>query len=59
MHYSINPKEIKTKIEKLGHMVTNIWNVKQYRTKIHLSMFLVVLKPAANNKGIFNVDILQ
>jgi hypothetical protein len=39
MHYSINPQEIKTEIEKLGHMVTNIWNVKRYRTKLPLSMF--------------------
>jgi hypothetical protein len=29
MHYSINPQEIKNEIEKLGHMVTNIWNIKQ------------------------------
>jgi hypothetical protein len=29
MHYSINPEEIKTEIEKLGHTVTNIWNIKQ------------------------------
>jgi hypothetical protein len=27
MHYSINPQEIKTEIEKLGHTVTNIWNI--------------------------------
>jgi hypothetical protein len=50
MHYSINPEEIKTEIEKLGHMVTNIWNIKQYRTKLPLSMFFVELKPALNNK---------
>jgi hypothetical protein len=29
MHYSTNPEELKTNIEKLGHMVTNIWNIKQ------------------------------
>jgi phosphoenolpyruvate carboxylase len=28
-----NPEEIKMEIEKLEHTVTNIWNVKQYRTK--------------------------
>jgi hypothetical protein len=39
MHYSINPQEIKTKIHKPGHTVTNILNIKQYRTKIPLSMF--------------------
>jgi hypothetical protein len=36
MHYCTNPEEIKTEIEKLGHMVTNVWNIKQYRTKLAL-----------------------
>jgi hypothetical protein len=35
----IDPEEIKTEIEKLGHVVTNIWNIKQYRTKLPFSMF--------------------
>jgi hypothetical protein len=59
MHYSINPQEIKTKIEKLGYIVTNVWNIKQYGTKLPLSMFFVELKPAPNNKGIFNVEYIQ
>jgi hypothetical protein len=25
MHYLINPEEIKTQIEKLGHTAANIW----------------------------------
>jgi hypothetical protein len=33
MHHSINREEIKTQIEKLGHTVTNICNIKQDRTK--------------------------
>jgi hypothetical protein len=58
MHHSINPQEIKTESEKLGHMITNIWNIKQYRTKLPLFMFFFLeLKPASNNKGILNVDI--
>jgi hypothetical protein len=40
-------------------MVTNIWNIKQYRTKLHLSMFFVELKSALNNKDIFNVEYTQ
>jgi hypothetical protein len=59
MHYSINPQEIKTEIEKLGHTVTNIWNIKKYGTKLSLSMFFVELKPAGNNKVIFNVEYIQ
>jgi hypothetical protein len=41
MHYSINTEEIKPKIEKLGQMATNIWNNRQYRTMLPLSMFFV------------------
>jgi hypothetical protein len=35
--YSISPEEIKIEIENLGHTVTNIWNIKQYRTKLPFS----------------------
>jgi flagellin-like hook-associated protein FlgL len=56
MHYSINTQEIETEIEELGQMVINIWNIKQYRTKTPFSMFFVELKPASNNKDIFNVE---
>jgi hypothetical protein len=59
MHYFINPEEIKTEIEKLGHMVTNIWNIKQYRTKLPLSMLFVELKPALSNEDIFNLEYIQ
>jgi hypothetical protein len=59
MHYSINSEEIKTEIEKLGHTATNIRNTKQYRTKLPLSMFFGELKPALNNKDIFNVEYVQ
>jgi hypothetical protein len=50
MHYSINSADITTEIQKLGHTVTNIWNIKQNRTKLPLSMFFVKLKLAPNNK---------
>jgi hypothetical protein len=57
MHYSINPEEIKTEIENPVHTVTNILNIKQYRTKLTLSMFFFVeLKPVPNNKDIFKVE---
>jgi hypothetical protein len=59
MYYSINPEDIKAESEKLGHSVTNIWNIKQYRTKLPLSMFFVELQPAPNIKDIFNVEYIQ
>jgi hypothetical protein len=59
MHFSTNKDEIKAEIEKLGHKVANVWNIPQYRTKLPLSMFFVDLKPAPNNKTIFDVEILN
>jgi hypothetical protein len=58
MHSSINHEDIKIEIKKLGHTVTNIWNIKQYSTKLPLSMFFVDVKPALNN-DIFNVEYIQ
>jgi hypothetical protein len=48
-----------TEIEKLRHTVTNIWNVKQFRTMLPLPMFFVELKADPNNKDIFNVEHLH
>jgi hypothetical protein len=59
MHCSINPEEIRSEIENLWHTVTNIWNIKQYRTYLTLSMCFAELKSAHNNKGIFSVEYIQ
>jgi hypothetical protein len=59
MHFSINPADIQSEIEKLGHTVTNIYNIKQHLTKLPLPMFFVDFKPATNNKDILNVEYLQ
>jgi hypothetical protein len=59
MHHSINAEDMKIEIEKLGHTVTNICDIKQCRTKLPLSMILVDLKPAPNNKDIFSVEYTQ
>jgi hypothetical protein len=52
----MNPEGIEIEIEKLGHTVTSIWNIKQYRT---LSVFFGDLKPAPNNKDIFNIEYIR
>jgi hypothetical protein len=42
MRYFFNPEEIKTEIENLGHTVSNIWNIKQYKSsKQPLFMFFL------------------
>jgi hypothetical protein len=56
MHFSINPSDIQSEIERLGHTVTNIHNIKHRVTKTPLSMFFVDLKFAPNNKDIFQIQ---
>jgi hypothetical protein len=51
MNYSINPADIQYEIEKLGHTVVNIFNIKHHSTKLPLYMFFVDLKPASNNSA--------
>jgi hypothetical protein len=49
-----------SEIEKLGHTVTNIWNIKQYRTKLPTTLHVFLeLKPTLNNKDIFIVEYIQ
>jgi hypothetical protein len=59
VHCSSDSEEIKVKVEKSGHRGTNIWNIKQYKINLPFSMFFVDLKPAPNNKDIFNVEYIQ
>jgi hypothetical protein len=58
MHFSIPTDNIKSEIEKLGHQVTNIWNMTHHRTKLPLSKFFIDLKPAPNNKDILELEHL-
>jgi hypothetical protein len=58
MNYCIKLIDLKSEIEKLGSTVTNIWIIKEYRAKLELHIF-VELKPASNNKDIFNAEYAQ
>jgi hypothetical protein len=44
---------------KLGHTVTNIWNIKTYRTKLTLSMVFADLKTNQKNRDIFELEYIQ
>ena len=59
IHYSTDTNEIKSKIEKLGHKVVNIFNIKQTRTNIPLPLFFVDLKPSDNNKEMYGIETLN
>jgi hypothetical protein len=54
MQHSINPDDIKSEIN-IGHKVANIWNIKQYRTKLPLSMYFVNLKSLLTTIRIYSM----
>jgi hypothetical protein len=59
MHYSTDVEDIKSAIEQHGHSVTNIFNIKQQRSNIPLSLFFVDLKPHETNKDIYQLETLN
>jgi len=59
LHYSTDTHDIKSENRSLGHIVVNIFNIKQSRTNILLPLFFVDLKPSANNKDIYLIETLH
>jgi hypothetical protein len=52
LHYSTPIAQITAELEKQGHKLRNILNVKYLITKEPLSLFFIDLEPKENNKGI-------
>lgn len=59
LHHSIPLSDITEELEKKGHKVRNIINVRHRMSKEPLPMFFVDLEPQNNNKEIFNLQLLQ
>ena len=59
LHYSIPIDEIKEELQKKGHPVRNIFNIRHRVNKYPLSMFYVDLEPKDNNKEIYNLQYLH
>lgn len=54
LHFSTPIELIKREIEKLGHKVRNVSNIRSRVTGVPLSIFFVDLEPNTNNKNIYN-----
>jgi hypothetical protein len=52
LHYSTPTAQITAELEKQGHKVRNILNVKHRITEEPISLFFIDLEPKENNKGI-------
>lgn len=59
LHHTTDIEELKSDIEKKGHLVTNIYNIKNRISKEPLPIFFIELKPNQNNKEIFEIKYLQ
>jgi len=59
LHYSIPIDEIKEELQKKGHAIRNILNIRHRVNKHPLSMFYVDLEPKENNKEIYNLQYLN
>jgi hypothetical protein len=55
IHYSTPTAQITAELEKQGHKVRNMLNVKHRVTKEPLSLFFVDLEPKENNKDIYDM----
>ena len=58
LHHSVPLEDIKEELQKEGHTVRNIMNIKHKQTEDPLSLFFIDLEPQANNKEIFNLKFL-
>lgn len=58
IHPSTELEDIKTEIQKLGHVVKNVSNIKQNRTKKCLPLFNIELESKPNNKDIYQITKL-
>jgi hypothetical protein len=58
LQYSTPTAQITAELEKQGHKVRNILNVKHRITKEPLSLFFIDLEPHENNKGIHDMEFL-
>jgi hypothetical protein len=58
LHHSTPTTQITTELEKRGHEVRNILNVKHRATKEPLPLFFIDLEPKENNKTIYDIEFL-
>ena len=58
MHPNFDLTEISDALFELGHVVKNIWNIKQRQTQKPLPMFVIEIESNPSNKEIYKVSSL-
>lgn len=59
MHHSIQSEDITAELNKLGHEVTNVWNIRHRTTKTPLPMHYVDFATNENNKNIYKIKLIK
>ena len=59
LHYSIPTEDIRADLQKQGHKVRHIFNIRHRVTKLPLSLFYVDLEPKENNKDVYNLQYIN
>ena len=59
LHPSNLPTEVKGAIEKHGHQLRNVVNIRYWESKVPLLLFFIDLEPKQNNKDIYKLDRFQ
>lgn len=59
LHSTVPTDEIKQEIEKTGHKVRNIMNIRDRISKLPLPLFYVDLEPKDNNKDIYKLQYIS
>jgi hypothetical protein len=58
LHHSVQQDLLREDIERMGHKIRNLWNIRHTVTGYPLSLFLDV-EPAAHNNEIYHTEYLQ
>jgi hypothetical protein len=57
LHHSLQQELAREEIERMGHKIRNLWNIRHRVTGKPLSFFFLNIKPADNNK-IYHIEYL-
>lgn len=59
LHHSTSESEIIEALAPLGHVVQNVSNIRDFKSKEPLPMFYVDLEPKENNKEIYEINKIE
>jgi hypothetical protein len=59
LHHLVQQELVRDDIERMGHKIRNLWNIRHGVTGNSFSFIFLDLEPAANNREIYHTEYLQ